>query len=365
MSANQNAIKHYEVLQEIGLWDHFTRLEKTVYDLEQFLDDALKMFTVQTSDGLIEFVIARFLDKIVPEHLLFVIEDTASFTPEIYYFRRLNASTPAEPVTWYNELKDAFPQKDQTVSLANAEAWLSPALAAKLKPYETSVIIPMNGIGGIFGFVLFSDKMLETAYTDSEMNYLNKLIQFFSVGLQNILGHQSSITDLKTGLFNHAYFIRRLEEELFRGRRYKTETSLLLMDIDYFKKLNDTYGHLAGDAVLQEIARSMKNNLRIEDVLSRFGGEEFTLLLPTTSVPTALEIADRLRAAIENLRIAYEEKILSVTISIGCAVSCPTEPLSQQQLISRADEALYTSKRNGRNRVTVYTQGEHSPSAHP
>jgi diguanylate cyclase len=127
------------------------------------------------------------------------------------------------------------------------------------------------------------------------------------------------------------------------------------MDIDFFKRLNDTQGHLAGDAVLLELAKALKGKLRIEDVLSRFGGEEFTLLLPTTIMPTALEIAERLRAAVEKLKVAYAGKELAITSSIGCAVSGPTNPLAPQEMLSMADEALYRSKENGRNRVTLYT----------
>ncbi|MCL1817598.1 MAG: GGDEF domain-containing protein [Spirochaetaceae bacterium] len=359
-------LKHYETLQKIGLWDSFAGLGKDVDNFKKFFDDALDMFTIQTAGGLIEFVISRFLDKFVPEHLLFVIEAVSDFTPESYYFRRLNADRLPRPINWYKRLKKAFPPTVGFAVLAENRKWLSSSLAESLKDFEASVILPMRGIGGIFGFVLLSDNVLGTSYTGSEMTYLSRLIQFFSVGLQNTLNHQSSITDSKTGLFNHAYFMRRLEEELFRGRRYKTETSLLLMDIDFFKHLNDTHGHLAGDAALLEITKTLKGSLRIEDVLSRFGGEEFTLLLPTTPMPTAVEIAERLRAAVENLKIPYGEKTLSVTISIGCALSCPTDPLAPSQIIARADEALYKSKQNGRNRVTLYEkQGARSPSAHP
>ena len=347
-------LKYYEALQKIGLWDYFTGLEKEVDNLEKFFADALDMFHVQTAGGLIEFVISRFLDKFVPEHLLFVIDTVENFTPETYYFRRLNTESLPQPVTWYKSLKEAFPPAISSAALAENSQWLSPSLAESLKDFQTSVILPMRGIGGIFGFILLSDTVLGTSYTESETTYLGRLIQLFSVGLQNTLNHQSSITDSKTSLFNHAYFMRRLEEELFRGRRYKTETSLLLMDIDFFKHLNDTHGHLAGDAALLEITKTLKGSLRIEDVLSRFGGEEFTLLLPTTPMPTAVEIAERLRAAVENLKIPYGEKTLSVTISIGCALSCPTDPLAPQQILAQADEALYASKQNGRNRVTVY-----------
>jgi diguanylate cyclase (GGDEF)-like protein len=352
---NRDYLEYYDELRRIGLWDYISGLEKDVYNLEQLFSEALELFNIQTAGGLIEFVISRFLDKFIPEHLLFVIEDSVNSSPDTYYFRRLKPGTLTNPVTWYKELKEVFPPKDCPLVLDGKEEWISPPLAEALKEYETNLLLPMKGIGGIYGFVLFSSKVLGTDYTDRELSYLSRLIQFFSVGLQNTLHHQSSITDLKTGLFNHAYFMRRLEEELFRGRRYKTETALLLMDIDFFKRLNDTYGHLAGDAVLREVAATLKAKLRVEDVLSRFGGEEFTLLLPATPLDTAWEIAERLRAAIEQTKTAYEDKTLAITISLGCCISSPAAPLTPQELISRTDAALYKSKSDGRNRTTVYS----------
>ncbi|MDR3200565.1 MAG: GGDEF domain-containing protein [Spirochaetales bacterium] len=365
-AVSKDYLKHYDELRRLGLWDYLTGLERSVLELEGFFSDALNLFNIQTAGGLIEFVISRFLDKFIPEHLLFVIEDTASFEPETYYFRRLIAENLTKPVIWYKELKEVFPYEDRPVVLDGDKEWISSSLLEDLRQYETSLILPMRGIGGVFGFVLFSSKVLGTAYTESEISYVRRLIQFFSVGLQNSLNHQSSITDLKTGLFNHAYFMRRLEEELFRGRRYKTETALLLMDIDFFKRLNDTHGHLAGDAVLQAMAKIMKGRLRTEDVLSRFGGEEFTLLLPATPTPTALEIAERLRKAVENMKVPYGDKVLFVTVSIGCAVSGPSDLLPPPEILRIADESLYKSKENGRNRVTLYEQQDaHTPNAHP
>ena len=359
-------LEHYEALQKIGIWDDITELQKNIDSLEKFFVDALDMFTVQTAGGLIEFVISRFLDRFVPGHLLFVIEGITNFKPETYYFRKLNAERLPHTVTWYTKLKNDFPPAHKSLTLAENGHLLPSSLAEELKDFETSLILPMLGIGGIFGFVLLSDKITGAAYTGSEIEYLSHIMRFFSVGLQNALNHQSSITDSKTGLFNHSYFMRRLEEELFRARRYKTETPLMIMDLDFFKKVNDTYGHLAGDAVLQEIAIILKKSLRTEDILSRFGGEEFSLLLPSTPIFYGLEIAERLRAAVETMKITYAGEEISVAISIGCAFSHPANPLTPQQIIDQADAALYKSKQNGRNRVTLYEEpAAHSPGDLP
>ncbi|MDR1317543.1 MAG: GGDEF domain-containing protein [Spirochaetales bacterium] len=356
-------MKYYNELKRIGIWDYLSGLEKSIFNIEQVLGDAVQLLKVQTADGLIEFAISRIFEKFVPEHLLFVFEVSANFNPEVYYFRRLSAAAVAQPVCWYNGLKECLPEDESHFLFARERGRFSDSLIESLGEYRPNIIVPMKGLEGVFGFVLFSDKVTNDAYTEGEISYLNRFIPFFSVCLQNTLHHRSSITDLKTGLFNHAYFMRRLEEELFRGRRYKSETAVLLMDIDFFKSLNDTHGHLAGDLVLQKLAENMKEKLRIEDILSRFGGEEFILLLPGTHMPTALEIAERLRRAVESLRVQYGDRYLSITISLGCAFSTPADPLPPQELIARADKALYMSKENGRNRVTLYTgQDVQSPS---
>lgn len=350
-----NYIQHYDALQKIGVWDYLTALEQDNFNLEQFFSEALEMFNIQTAGGLIEFVISRFLDRFLPEHLLFVIEDRINPEPETYYFRRLKSDCPVASVDWYRRFKEFCPQNAPPYILGAEGCRLPEDLLHAMREYEPSVILPMRGIEGVYGFVVFSNKVVGGGYTDREIDYLVRLIRFFSVGLQNTLNHHSSITDLKTGLFNHSYFVKRLEEELFRGRRYKTPTSLILMDVDFFKTLNDTYGHLAGDIILREIARVMKNKLRVEDVLSRFGGEEFTLLLPATPPSTALEIAERLRTAIANTETVYEKDKLKITMSLGCCTSTPLEHLSPTEILKRADLALYKSKAEGRNCTSFYS----------
>ncbi len=157
------------------------------------------------------------------------------------------------------------------------------------------------------------------------------------------------IRDPLTGLFNVRQLYTYLDEEISRSARYNHEFCLLFVDIDFFKKVNDTYGHQFGDYVLQTIGRIMKSALRSTNRLFRYGGEEFIIVLPETSRVEAINIIDRLMEAIRGHCFQYEEHATSITVSIGGAVY-PTHSSRKKDLIKIADQALYQAKQLGRNR---------------
>ena len=162
-----------------------------------------------------------------------------------------------------------------------------------------------------------------------------------------------AIHDSLTGLINHLEFLRRLEEEVERARRYRRPLALLMLDIDHFKNVNDTYGHLAGDEVLRTLAARLKAELRPADQAARYGGEEFAVILPETAVAGALELAERLRAAASASAIAPGQAV-NLTVSIGVA-AFPEDAETDKALLAAADGALYAAKQAGRNRVCRYT----------
>jgi two-component system cell cycle response regulator len=165
--------------------------------------------------------------------------------------------------------------------------------------------------------------------------------------------YDASVTDALTGAYNREHFDSRLASELSYARRHGTALSLLLLDLDHFKRVNDTYGHEAGDAVLKELANTIRADLRMEDVFARYGGEEFAVILRGISRADAGHVAERFRQRIESLRVKHGEHLISVTASIGCASLTCCQERTAQQLVAVADRRLYAAKRGGRNLVVA------------
>jgi len=166
-----------------------------------------------------------------------------------------------------------------------------------------------------------------------------------------------AITDGLTTLYNSRYFYKQLDSEVDRSKRYNHPLTLLFMDIDYFKHYNDTYGHMEGDKVLTRFGKVIKSCLRKMDTAYRYGGEEFTVILPETSMGEVMTVAKRIKEAIENEEFSPQSgKSISMTISIGVAQYCPDERIST--FVQRADKAMYLSKQRGRNQISTLFSDE-------
>ncbi|MFC1733436.1 GGDEF domain-containing protein, partial [candidate division KSB1 bacterium] len=198
-------------------------------------------------------------------------------------------------------------------------------------------------------------------YSERHERILVMLANNFSVALErcHALTQLESLatTDGLTQLYNYRSFSIRLSEEIERSLRYKLKFSLLMLDLDHFKNVNDTYGHLAGDLVLKKVAEEIKLSTRAIDFIARYGGEEFAVILIESDIEDALVIAGRIRKNIESLKMTYNDEIVSITISIG-GVEFRGSPRIPQELIERADKALYKAKMNGRNRIETYQEKE-------
>ncbi|HBG37038.1 MAG TPA: hypothetical protein DDW88_08240 [Treponema sp.] len=181
------------------------------------------------------------------------------------------------------------------------------------------------------------------------------MMRFLAVGIQNGLHHESSITDPKTGLYNYDYFMQRLEDEAYRIKRHGGLAALIMIDVDYFKNFNDSYGHMAGDAALETLADVLRSIVREGDTIARFGGEEFVILLVESDEDYVLEVSDRIRDAIESTPVMWEDQALSIAASLGVRLISKNTLSDSRSLIVDVDKALYRSKEKGRNCVTFYT----------
>jgi len=159
-------------------------------------------------------------------------------------------------------------------------------------------------------------------------------------------------TDALTHLFNSRYFHRALSREIERTSRTGQPTTLILLDLDHFKKVNDTYGHLAGDKVLQSVAEILQTSLRKLDIPCRYGGEEFAILLPSTPLLVAVQAAERVRQQIESARIRWDGIDILITASLGLGTYSVDSKVTAPAFLEQVDKCLYESKRRGRNRIT-------------
>jgi len=165
--------------------------------------------------------------------------------------------------------------------------------------------------------------------------------------------YESSTRDSLTGAYNRLHFEERLRAEVAYATRHRTETSLLIIDLDHFKRVNDTYGHPTGDSVLKHVTQVCTRALRTEDVFARYGGEEFAIVLRGIGINGALRLGERLRVALAAERIEHEGQRIPVTLSGGCAALSCCAVSSAEDLIATADRRLYRAKQQGRDRISA------------
>jgi diguanylate cyclase (GGDEF)-like protein len=212
-------------------------------------------------------------------------------------------------------------------------------------------ILPLHINNRVIGY------LAATGISDAQRYKFHILAHQFWLGIKRALLYKKvqelAISDTLTGTFTRRYYLERLHEEIERSKKFKYSSSFLMIDIDFFKKYNDQYGHLVGDAVLKEIAGTIKDNIRQVDSVGRFGGEEFLVILTETDKNGARFAAERIRQAIETKRLRVYDEDLKLTVSIGVATFAE-DAQDTNALIDKADKALYRAKQAGRNRVCVH-----------
>lgn len=221
-----------------------------------------------------------------------------------------------------------------------------------LDEINPKLIIPLFARERLVGIMGIGEKYFGE-YSDEDMQFLAKFSMITANAIENSLLYSLATKDTKTGLFLHHYFMNRLGEEVYKCERYEGQTSVVMIDIDHFKKVNDTYGHQAGDYVLEKLGKIILDFIREADLPSRFGGEEFSVILPSTDEAGAYHFSDRLREEIENKEFVFNGAIIPVTASLG--VSEYQKGVQAKELIENADKALYLAKESGRNQVKTYS----------
>jgi diguanylate cyclase (GGDEF)-like protein len=230
--------------------------------------------------------------------------------------------------------------------------------------------VPIAAANEVMGVLCVTDRIDGRPFARSDLSTLRTLAAPLALALARERAvaqagsyAEAAAIDPVSGLFNRRYFHTRIDEELQRAQRHSLSVALLMIDVDDFKVVNDTYGHLVGDIVIRLIADVLRRSVRVFDICTRFGGEEFAVLMPGSSADDAFRIAERIRQRAENCT-ATDPALSGVkaTVSIGLAVS--RSDSSPRDLINRADVALYQAKRSGKNRVRA-DDTEDSPNSRP
>jgi len=221
------------------------------------------------------------------------------------------------------------------------------------KESRSRMCIPLISFGQTMG-VLVLDSKEEEAFNPADAGPLESVADICATAIQNAhyverVRHLANIDGL-TGIFNRRYFEKQIADELERSRRYDTELTVMMVDIDHFKRLNDEFGHLLGDEVLRQASSIFSQQLRKNDVVCRYGGEEFAILLPQTNFQQAQTVAEKLRKVVEGWQFPGVPR--PVTISAGIA-SCPAHGNTRDDVVKAADAALYVAKQSGRNCIVV------------
>jgi len=348
-----------DLIKEIGLLDYIDNLKKDIINYKNLLARGLEIFNHINIDEIMNATVYQISDHFLPSFIAFIwkpIQTREEITIKAFKnYKPIDIDLHVDSITPFEAF---FKEHPQPINFELLAFELNDEKAAK--PYldiDTEIAIPIMGPFGLYGIILVGKKLLDEGYNHDELFYLQLLMSFVSQAIKNHLHYEHSLRDVKTGLYNHGFFLTRLKEEVIRARRYSYDSSLMVIDVDKFKDFNDSYGHLAGDKVLESLAHAIKQNVRLDDIPSRFGGEEFTILLPHTDKATVWHVAERLRTNVAEMKVPWNVPLPQVTISIGIYTFDQDTNVDVNGIIRRADEALYISKERGRNRCTMWNPG--------
>ena len=238
--------------------------------------------------------------------------------------------------------------------------------------YQSAALLPLKRGEEVIGIQMLLSKDVDRYNGEDGTTFLQRLAAMIAISIENCINRQRILQmgyqDGLTSAYNRRYFDERLEHEIDRCIRNKTDLVCLFIDVDFFKQINDEHGHQIGDAVLVRLVTMMNDQVRSSDIVARYGGEEFAIILPDTGIQVAHEIAERIRKQVDSQKLIIDDHTLSTTVSIGMASLSQLKYQDEQQvrnygqkandklgqlLLGKADEALYQAKQTGRNQVVI------------
>lgn len=334
--------------------------EKAIFDLEQILEMARSLNSVLNFDRLIEAILYGVMAQL--KTLGAAIFTKKTFDDEVFVLNRNYYGFDIDHNILYSvdachPMIKILEKEKYGICIHEIKKLLEhDNIIDSIIKMEPSFFILLKARNNIIGFLLLGKRInANSCFTDYEKKIVEHIASIAAIAINNSLLFEMTTIDIMTNLKLKHYFYTILTEKIENFNTviaYKNTISILMMDMDFFKTINDTYGHAAGDMVLQEVAKIIKGCTRCTDIAARYGGEEFVMLLDNTDTAHAAEIAERIRKHVEDTVIIYDGKEIKTTISIGIS-SHLHDFESPHDLVGRADKALYESKQNGRNCTTI------------
>ncbi|MDR0524822.1 MAG: GGDEF domain-containing protein [Spirochaetaceae bacterium] len=349
--------EHLPLLHRIGVVSYIDDLHGKIRDYQDLFSSMVNIFRHTAIDDILETAVLQITDRIDPKAIVFLwksFQNKDEITIKGYkHYKLMDTGLHIESIAPF----ELFFKRHPLGMIAYRDLLTHVSVADRLSIVDPELVIPIFNPVSMYGLILIGGKQDKSLFTDIELTFIQNFMYVVSLAIQNQLNYDHSLRDVKTGLYNYDFFMTRLTEELARMKRNQYVSSVIVIDVDFFKNFNDTYGHVAGDRVLEHIAALIKQGVRLEDVPARFGGEEFTVLLPDTNAQEAWGVAERLRKGVSQLTVSWDSPLAQVTISLGIFTFDNTTD-SITEIVDRADKALYKSKALGRNCTTIWNTHE-------
>jgi diguanylate cyclase (GGDEF)-like protein len=339
-------------------------VDRKIFEIETLFKASQAMNFQSDTDKLVRKILSLACEALTAERgsVMLLVDQTDELATRIVY----GANLPETPVQSDTRIKSGEGVAGTVLKVGRTMIVNDGHNDPLFKSFETTspfeqtitnlISVPLKIGERVSGVINVVNKNAESGFNDDDQRLMEALAQQAAMAMEHARLYELAITDGLTKLYIHRYFQARLEEEITRAKRYHSVVSLILFDIDHFKKFNDTYGHQQGDMVLIETARLIRLTIRETiDIPARYGGEEFTIILPETDSQGAHLVSERLRKTVESFDFPGQDTPLKVTISLGIA-TFPDHAPNRATLIRRSDVALYNCKRSGRNCSTIWNE---------
>ncbi|MDH4223174.1 MAG: sensor domain-containing diguanylate cyclase [candidate division Zixibacteria bacterium] len=349
-SSEENLLKVFDTLNQ-----RTTELEKSQVQIESIYEASRSLGEIYKLEQVIEKILEIAQKILRYQHFSILLLDKEK---EVLMLK--------DKIEFGNKFKNTNPQQIPLSGITGSvlkegkgvriyDVKADPRYLPGLDGARSEMAVPMISQGKTIG-VLNAESRKVGAFSEEDHKIFSILAGSAAMALENASLHQKmeelTIVDELTSIFNYRYFVQKLDDELKRARRYHQLLSLLMIDIDWFKKYNDNYGHLFGNLILKDLARVIKGCIRDVDILVRYGGEEFVVILPQTSKEDARNIGERIRSKVEQTQFKDKEEKLRVklTVSLGVA-TYPENGTDPEELVKSVDRALYLAKGKGKNLI--------------